>query len=168
MVKRLDPIENDQVHLVVVECNCGYHVAWDASWLEARSDCARWPVSQLCPACGANVSYHENDDVTIQTREETRAAVDAVMERHAPPRYKTAKLVKDYKVRFSGRDLVIPAGTTVSNKTAVGFDDGYRFAGQWEGMPDDSMFLFDFTYYGINVPEWYCTRYPKNNYVAKE
>jgi len=164
MVRQLDPIDNGRVHLAVVECNCGYHMTWDASWLLARDDDDRWPVTQRCPSCSAIVSYHVDDEVTIETREEIRAAADAIMARDAPTRYKTAKTIREYKAVIHGYHSVIPVGTTVTNKTACGFDDNYRFCAPWEGMPDG--IRHDLEHYGINVPAEYCEPYPENNYVA--
>jgi hypothetical protein len=49
-MKRLDSLENDQVSLEVVECDCGYHVGIDATYLEQVGD-----FLMSCPACGKEI-----------------------------------------------------------------------------------------------------------------
>lgn len=79
--------------------------------------------------------------------------------------FKTAKTSKEYRVKYSGYDLVIPAGSTVSNKTACGNDDAYRFlqgtsklAQEITGFPS-SLLSHDLTHYGLNIPAEYCEPY---------
>jgi len=45
-MRRLQSIENDQVQLEVIECDCGFHYGLDASYLEAEGD-----FKVICPAC---------------------------------------------------------------------------------------------------------------------
>jgi hypothetical protein len=47
-MKRLDSVENDQVQLEVVECDCGYYMGVDATYIEQVGD-----LFCHCPACGA-------------------------------------------------------------------------------------------------------------------
>ena len=183
-MKRLPSIETDTVQLEVVECNCGYHMTFDTSFLDQVVNGGAGEVDQICPSCLAAVTYiikqDGEDEIQIRTREELKAREEAaeaaareenskrvaeIMERDAPPRHKTAKLVKDYEVTFKGWKLVVPTGTTVSNKTECGFNDNYRFANRFDGLPDGA--FFDFDHYGINVPAEYCEPYEENNYVGR-
>ena len=68
---------------------------------------------------------------------------------------KRAKTINPY-------DIIIPIGSTVTNNTACGNDDNYRFwidfhkiARELTGYKD-SMLKHDLTYYGINIPAEYC------------
>jgi len=45
-MKRLTSIENDQVQLEVIECNCGYHMGIDATYLIQVGD-----FVVACPSC---------------------------------------------------------------------------------------------------------------------
>lgn len=79
--------------------------------------------------------------------------------------YKTAKTTKEYKTRYNGYNLTVPAGSMVSNRTACGFDDDYRFL---QGVSTQTlvgykagMLAHDLTYYGLNIPAEYCEPYPK-------
>lgn len=79
--------------------------------------------------------------------------------------FKTAKTVKDYAVKYGGYDLTIPAGSSVSNRTACGNDDAYRFlegtsklAKDVTGFPS-SILAHDLTHYGLNIPAEYCEPY---------
>jgi len=46
-MKRLDGVENDQVELEVVECDCGFHLGVDATFIDQVRD-----VVIECPSCG--------------------------------------------------------------------------------------------------------------------
>jgi len=49
-MKRLNSVENEQVQLEVVECDCGYHMGIDATYLDQ--------VGELvipCPCCEARI-----------------------------------------------------------------------------------------------------------------
>lgn len=79
--------------------------------------------------------------------------------------YKTAKTIKPYSVEFKGYQITVPEGSTVSNKTACGNDDNYRFwmdyrktAKELTGF-ENSMLAHDLEHYGINVPAEYCASY---------
>jgi len=37
-MRRLKSIENDQVQLEVIECDCGYHIGIDATYLDQVGD----------------------------------------------------------------------------------------------------------------------------------
>ena len=53
-MKRLKSIENDQVQLEVVECDCGYHIGIDATFLDQMGD-----FNTLCPNCGRMIDTAE-------------------------------------------------------------------------------------------------------------
>ena len=79
--------------------------------------------------------------------------------------FKSSVTLKDYPVEYNGYSFVIPAGSRVSNQTACGPDDSYRFWTGWQsfvrdltGFPD-SMLAHDLTYYGLNIPAEYCEAY---------
>lgn len=89
---------------------------------------------------------------------------------------KQAQTVKEYRITAFGYDLVIPAGSIVSNDTACGPDDNYRF---WVGYHAEvkkqhgqasilgatpPLLLHDLSYRGINVPAEYCEPYPTREY----
>ncbi len=42
--------------------------------------------------------------------------------------FKTARTIRECQVHCKGWDLIIPVGSVVANKTALGYDDGYRDA----------------------------------------
>lgn len=79
--------------------------------------------------------------------------------------YKTAKTIKPYTVSYKGYSLLVPIGSTVSNKTAGGNDDSYRFWQDWQAMAkkltgfDNSLLAHELTYYGLNVPKEFCATY---------
>lgn len=83
---------------------------------------------------------------------------------------KTAKTIKDYTVKdlFGYGPVTVPAGSLVSNHTACGNDDGYRF---WQDFREaamnvsgfkDSLLHHDLTHYGLNIPAEYCEPYSKD------
>lgn len=45
-MKRLNSIENDVVQLEVIECDCGYHMGIDATYLDQVGD-----FTAKCPNC---------------------------------------------------------------------------------------------------------------------
>jgi hypothetical protein len=47
-MKRLDSIENAQVQLEVIECDCGYHMGIDATFIDQVDD-----FKVNCPSCKA-------------------------------------------------------------------------------------------------------------------
>jgi len=82
--------------------------------------------------------------------------------------YKTAKTIKYFETVFGGYLLAIPAGSIVSNSTAMGYDDNYRFltnvnfgeiAEKATGFKNSILF-HDLTHYGLNIPQEYCEDYP--------
>lgn len=79
--------------------------------------------------------------------------------------YKTALTLKPYTVKAFGYEITVPAGSTVSNKTACGNDDSYRFWNDWQQYAEkltgfkNSILSHDLTHYGLNVPAEYCTPY---------
>jgi hypothetical protein len=78
---------------------------------------------------------------------------------------KTSHTVKEYKVRAFGYDIVVPEGSRVSNRTACGPDDNYRFWVGWNSAVValtgymNSILAHDLTYYGLNIPADYCVPY---------
>jgi hypothetical protein len=78
---------------------------------------------------------------------------------------KTAKVIKEYKTKFKGYDLIVPVGATVTNVTACGPDDTYRFWQDWKAQAfaltgfADSILAHDLTHYGLNVPADHCEPY---------
>lgn len=80
---------------------------------------------------------------------------------------KTAKTNREYKTHFKGWDIVVPVGSLVSNVTACGPDDSYRFWKDWHAIAKEltgfphSILAHDLTYYGINIPSEYCEPYEK-------
>jgi hypothetical protein len=50
-MKRLKSVENDQVQLEVVECDCGFHLGIDATYLVQVGDCVI-----CCPSCCAQIN----------------------------------------------------------------------------------------------------------------
>lgn len=78
---------------------------------------------------------------------------------------KTAKTIKPYSVRYNGWDIIVPEGSIVSNGTACGPDDSYRFWSDWHKEAErltgfnQSMLSHNLTYYGLNVPAEYCEPY---------
>ncbi len=81
-------------------------------------------------------------------------------------KYKMARTTKEYRTSYKGWDLVVPVGSTVSNKTAMGWDDAYRFWNDWKEYVEkltgfkNSILAHDLTYYGLNIPAEYCEPYP--------
>lgn len=79
---------------------------------------------------------------------------------------KTAKTIKPYQVVFRGYTLDIPAGSRVTNQTAMGPDDDYRFWEDWQAQAENltgvknSILAHDLTYQGVNIPAEYCEPYP--------
>ena len=76
--------------------------------------------------------------------------------------HKTARTIKPYSVNYRGWDITVPAGSTVSNRTALGYDDGYRFWSDFHKEAEritgfkDSMLRHDLTHYGLSIPPDYC------------
>lgn len=79
--------------------------------------------------------------------------------------YKTSKTIKEYTVNFRGYKLVVPVGSTVSNRTAIDNDDKYMFLEDIQELAfrhtgfADSLLRHDLTYYGLDIPKEYCEPY---------
>lgn len=80
-------------------------------------------------------------------------------------KHKIAKTIKPYQINFKGWEITVPVGSTVSNETALGFDDNYRF---WRDFGpvvreltgySNSILAHDLTYYGLNIPAEFCEPY---------
>ena len=80
-------------------------------------------------------------------------------------KYKRAKTVKPYTINFKGYDIAVPVGSIVSNRTACGPDDNYRFWQDWHNIAKDltgfnnSILSHDLEYYGLNIPAEFCEPY---------
>lgn len=80
-------------------------------------------------------------------------------------KHKKAKTVKPYTVKAFGYELTVPEGSIVSNRTACGYDDNYRFWENWGPVARevagfrDSLLAHDLRHYGLNVPAEYCEPY---------
>lgn len=78
---------------------------------------------------------------------------------------KTAKTIKEYKTTYGSLAyfITVPVGSTVSNQTALGPDDNYRFLTQFDTKKlvgyKAPMLAHDLTYYGLNIPAEYCEPY---------
>ena len=79
--------------------------------------------------------------------------------------YKNAKVIKPYPAKMDGYTFTVPVGASVSNKTACGNDDSYRFWIDWHKQAEEitgfknSILAHHLTYYGLNIPAEYCEPY---------
>ena len=79
--------------------------------------------------------------------------------------YKTARTIKPYEVECLGYKIIIPTGSIVSNSTACGYDDNYRFWADYREIAEnltgfkDSYLAHRLNYYGVNIPAEYCEEY---------
>ena len=82
---------------------------------------------------------------------------------------KTARTIKPYETKACGYDLHIPVGSIVSNQTASGFDDSYRFWTDFSAIAarvtgfKNSILHHHLTHYGVNIPAEFCESYHENN-----
>ncbi len=51
---RLESIEKEVVSLEVIECNCGFHIGLDATYLDQVDD-----IEIPCPSCGRIINTEE-------------------------------------------------------------------------------------------------------------
>ena len=78
---------------------------------------------------------------------------------------KTRKTIRPYYLFFRGYDIIIPTGSTVSNYTACGIDDNYRFWTDFDAIAEkmtgfsDSTLKYELKHYRINIPAEYCEPY---------
>lgn len=56
-MKQLDSVENNQVALEVVECDCGFHLGIDAIWLDHSPNAEGFEMN--CPACNRIIPVDE-------------------------------------------------------------------------------------------------------------
>lgn len=49
-MKRLDSTETEKIQLEIIECNCGFHIGLDVTYLLQVCD-----IKIQCPACGTNI-----------------------------------------------------------------------------------------------------------------
>jgi len=54
---QLNGVENEQVCLEVVECDCGFHLGIDATWLEQSPNSTGFEMP--CPACNSIIPVDE-------------------------------------------------------------------------------------------------------------
>lgn len=79
--------------------------------------------------------------------------------------YKTSVVIKPYMVRAYGYNIAVPVGAKVTNRTALGCDDNYRFWVDFHEYAEEltgfknSILHHDLTYYGLNIPKEYCQDY---------
>ena len=82
-------------------------------------------------------------------------------------KYKTARTIKEYNIEYNGYNIKIPVNSIVTNSTACGYDDNYRFWKDWEKIAKEltgfekSGLAHNLEYYGLNIPAEFCTPYPK-------
>ena len=50
-MKELKPIETEEYSLEVYECDCGFHIGLDATYLDQVGD-----IDIICPSCGNKIS----------------------------------------------------------------------------------------------------------------
>jgi hypothetical protein len=79
---------------------------------------------------------------------------------------KTARVIKPYVVNnYHGYRFTVPVGARVTNMTACGTDDNYRFWQDFHKVAEDasgfrdSLLHHDLTYYGLNIPAEYCSEW---------
>lgn len=81
------------------------------------------------------------------------------------PHAKLSRTTEEYRTKYKGWDIVVPAGSRVSNRTASGHDDAYHFWAGWSGVVEkltgfkNSTLAHDLTYYGLDIPAAYCAPY---------
>ncbi len=46
-MRRLKSVENEQIQMEIIECDCGYHMGIDATFLDQVAD-----FKTNCPSCG--------------------------------------------------------------------------------------------------------------------
>ena len=79
--------------------------------------------------------------------------------------FKCSHTIKPYKVSYKGYDIEVPVGSRVTNGTAMGYNDNYRFWEHWHEYVEkltgfkSSILAHDLTYYGLNIPAEYCEPY---------
>jgi hypothetical protein len=78
---------------------------------------------------------------------------------------KTARTIKDYTTTAHGYEITVPKGSIVTNATACGNDDNYRYWNDFQRVVEDltgfksSILHHDLTYYGLNIPAKVCEPY---------
>jgi len=77
----------------------------------------------------------------------------------------TAKTIKEYRVTYSGYEIVVPVGSTVTSCTAMRYEENYRFwIGYEKQIKDltgsrDSLLARELRHVGLNIPAEYCEPY---------
>ena len=67
-MKRLKSIETEEVALEIIECDCGFHLGIDATWLDASQNSTGFKMN--CPSCNTVIEVDEltsdlNTEITI-------------------------------------------------------------------------------------------------------
>lgn len=75
--------------------------------------------------------------------------------------YKTATTIKEYQTTYGTfkTPVVVPVGSVVSNRTACGYDDNYRFWQDFYKSGLGEIMNHDLKHYGLNIPAEYCEPY---------
>jgi len=77
----------------------------------------------------------------------------------------TAKTIKEYRVTYGGYEIVVPVGSTVSSRTAIGDDENYRFWTSYTKQIEeltgfkDSLLAWTLGSVGLDVPAECCEPY---------
>jgi hypothetical protein len=88
------------------------------------------------------------------------------MSKEETPITRLAKTIKPYHVFKFGHNIVVPAGSLVSNQTAMGPDDSYHFWFDYEAELEKmdkfvaNVLRHELEFRGINVPAELCEPYP--------
>ncbi len=53
-MKKLNDIETDQIQLEVYECDCGFHIGLDYSYMEQVKE-----IKIKCPSCGKEINTED-------------------------------------------------------------------------------------------------------------
>jgi hypothetical protein len=56
-MKRLNSVETDKVALEIIECDCGFHLGIDATWLDQSPNATDYEL--VCPACNTIIPVDE-------------------------------------------------------------------------------------------------------------
>lgn len=80
-MKRLSSVENDQVQLEIMQCDCGFHLGVDATYLDQVGD-----FVIECPSCHAKIDtaivFPEWDYINDFQRNLTEADIEASIARN--------------------------------------------------------------------------------------
>jgi len=80
-------------------------------------------------------------------------------------KYKTARVTKEYIIKAFGYWITVPVGSIVTNKTACGPDDSYRYLSGTNALAKkvtgfkNSILAHDLEHRGLNIPADHCEPY---------